>query len=62
MDQLANGESATAVGKHFSIYEATMTTIKKNETAIRKSVCSGIKTSVKEMDRKSFGLVYEGKS
>lgn len=47
LDQLATGQGATAVGNHFGIHEATIRTIKKNETAIRKSVCSGTKISAK---------------
>ncbi|XP_054745872.1 tigger transposable element-derived protein 1-like [Anastrepha obliqua] len=47
LDQLTTGQGATAVGKHFGIHEATIRTIKKNETAIRKSVCSGTKISAK---------------
>ena len=35
------------MGKYFGVHEATVRTIKKNEAAIRKSVCSGTKLSVK---------------
>ncbi|XP_050340763.1 tigger transposable element-derived protein 1-like [Bactrocera neohumeralis] len=47
LDQLATGQGATVVGNNFGIHEATVRTIKKNETAIRASVCSGTKLSAK---------------
>lgn len=72
LDQLATGQGATAVGKHFGIHEATIRTIKKNETAIRKSVCSGttisaksssyIRDVVKEKMEKALVIWIEDKS
>ncbi|XP_039967012.1 uncharacterized protein LOC120778960 [Bactrocera tryoni] len=47
LDQLATGQGATVVGNNFGIHEATLRTIKKNETVIRASVCSGTKLSAK---------------
>lgn len=47
LDRLKTGQGATSVGKYFGVHEATVRTIKKNEAAIRKSVCSGTKLSVK---------------
>ncbi|GFU74882.1 hypothetical protein TNCV_4800561 [Trichonephila clavipes] len=47
LDRLGKGEGSTAIGKNFNLGEPTVRAIKKNETAIRKSVISGTKLSTK---------------
>lgn len=47
LNLLALGKRATAVGRHFGISEATVRTIKKKESAIRRSVRFGTEESVK---------------
>ncbi|GFX30307.1 tigger transposable element-derived protein 1 [Trichonephila clavipes] len=47
LDRLGKGEESTAIGKHFNLGESTVTAIKKNEAAIRKSDSSGTKLSTK---------------
>ncbi|XP_030385600.1 tigger transposable element-derived protein 1-like [Scaptodrosophila lebanonensis] len=47
LDRLRNGEGSTFLGKMFGLNEATVRTIKKNETSIRESVISGTKLSAK---------------
>ncbi|GFW02775.1 tigger transposable element-derived protein 1 [Trichonephila clavipes] len=44
-DRLGKGEGSTAIEKHFNLGESTVRAIKKNETAIRKSVISETKLS-----------------
>ncbi|XP_017761075.1 PREDICTED: tigger transposable element-derived protein 1-like [Eufriesea mexicana] len=71
-DRLATGQGATSIAKHFGLHEATVRTIKKNEAAIRKSVCSGTKLSanpssytgdiVKEKMAKTLVIWIEDKS
>ncbi|GFW93011.1 tigger transposable element-derived protein 1 [Trichonephila clavipes] len=46
-DARGKGEGSTAIGKHFNLGESTVRAIKKNKTAIRKSVISGTKLSTK---------------
>ncbi|GFT91764.1 tigger transposable element-derived protein 1 [Trichonephila clavipes] len=46
-DRLGKGEGSTAIGKHFNLGESTVRAIKKNKAAIRKSVISGTKLSIK---------------
>lgn len=45
LDQLSKGERVMEVAKLYSMNEATIRTIKKNESSIRKSVASGSGTS-----------------
>ncbi|GFY18213.1 tigger transposable element-derived protein 1 [Trichonephila clavipes] len=47
LDRLGKGEGSTAIGKHFNLDEPTVRAIKKNDAAIRKSVISGTKLSLK---------------
>ncbi|GFW62429.1 tigger transposable element-derived protein 1 [Trichonephila clavipes] len=47
LDRLGKGEGSTAIGKHFNLGESTVIAIKKNKAAIRKSVISGRKLSIK---------------
>lgn len=45
LDRLSNGERTTEVAKSYSMNEATIRTIRKNKSSIRKSVAAGTGTS-----------------
>lgn len=51
LDRLHQGEKNAAIAKNLKINEASVRTIKKNESAIRKSVADGSLTSIKYSNR-----------